>query len=107
MPIVNLEEPKISLVAIAGTPTIRSMRLVGSIMGEQMVILVDSDSSHNFIDLALIPKLKLPVDSSINLRVKVANGQCLKSGRLCRTMNLKLQGTLFQPSLCLLDIYWL
>lgn len=35
------EELEISLAAIAGTPTVRTMRLVGSILGEQVVILVD------------------------------------------------------------------
>lgn len=103
-PLDSVEEPEISLAVIAGTPTVRPMRLTRSIMGEQLVILVDLGSSHNFIDSTLIPKWKLRVDSSITLRVKVANGQCLKGGGLYKIVKLKVQATLFQPSLHLLDL---
>lgn len=44
------------------------------------------------------------MDSTIKLRVKVANGQSLKSEGLCRVVKLKVQGTLLQPSLYLLDL---
>lgn len=103
VPIDKPEELKIFLAAITGTPTVRTRQLVRNIMGEQVVTFVDSSSSHNFINSTLISKLQLPVDYSINLKVKVANGQSLSSEGMCRTMKMKVQGTLLQPPLHLLD----
>ncbi|XP_042952144.1 uncharacterized protein K02A2.6-like [Carya illinoinensis] len=100
----KVEVPEISLAAIAGTPTVSTMRLVGSIKGEKLVILVDSGSSYNFIDSTLIPKLKLVVDPSVALSVKVANGQCLSSAGMCNAVKVKMQGTSFKTSLYLLDL---
>ncbi|KAF5481507.1 hypothetical protein F2P56_002149 [Juglans regia] len=100
----NNEQPEISLAAIAGTPTSKTMRVVGSILGEQVIILLDSGSSHNFIDIAVASRLKLPVDYSVNLRVRVANGQGLSSEGICRSAPLKVQGNLLNPPLHLLDL---
>ncbi|KAF5471083.1 hypothetical protein F2P56_011555 [Juglans regia] len=97
-------ELEISLAAIAGTPTVRTMRLIGSINGEQVVILLDSGSSHNFIDSTMASKLKLPVDYLVNLKVRVANGEGLNSEGLCRSVKLKVQGNLLQLPLHLLDL---
>ncbi|KAF5454428.1 hypothetical protein F2P56_024094 [Juglans regia] len=98
------DELEISLAAIAGTPTMRTMRLVGRIKGEQVVILLDSGSSHNFIDTSLASKLQLPVDYLVNLKVRVANGQGLNSEGLCRTVQLKVQGNVLQLPLHLLEL---
>ncbi|KAF5459088.1 hypothetical protein F2P56_023075 [Juglans regia] len=78
--------------------------LVGSIKGEQVVILLDSGSSHNFIDTALASKLQLPVDYLVNLKVRVANGQGLNNEGLCRTVQLKVQGNVLQLPLHLLEL---
>lgn len=69
-----------------------------------MVILVDLRSIHNFLDSSLVPRLKLPVDTSMNLYFKVSNGQCIKSGGHCKAVNLKVQGTKFLPSFYMLEL---
>ncbi|XP_035541674.1 uncharacterized protein LOC118344675 [Juglans regia] len=100
----SVEAPEISLAAITGTPTMSTMRLLGTLMGEPVVILVDSRSSHNFVESTLITKLKLPIDASSNLNVRVANGQSLRSGGACNEVRLKVQGIVFPPSLHLLNL---
>ncbi|XP_035543565.1 uncharacterized protein LOC118347658 [Juglans regia] len=99
----SVEAPEISLAAITGTPTMSTMCLLGTLMGEPVVILVDSRSSHNFVESTLITRLKLPIDASSNLNVRVANGQSLRSGGVCKEVRLKVQGMVFQPSLHLLN----
>jgi hypothetical protein len=44
------ELPKISLNAIAGTPNPRTMQILGVLRYHQLVILIDSGSTHNFVD---------------------------------------------------------
>ncbi|XP_035542078.1 uncharacterized protein K02A2.6-like [Juglans regia] len=100
----NVEAPEISVATITGTPTMSTMRLMGTLMGEPVVIQVDLGSSHNFVESTLITKLKLPIDASSNLNVRVANGQSLRSDGVCKEVRLKVQGIVFQPSFHLLNL---
>jgi hypothetical protein len=44
------EESEISLNAIIGTPTPKTMRIVGWVKGQQVIVLIDLGSTHNFLD---------------------------------------------------------
>lgn len=50
--------PVISLNAFIGTSTLNTMRVLGRIQGQQVKVLIDSGSSHNFLNSGLIRKLK-------------------------------------------------
>jgi len=53
-----LEEfPEISLNAITGTPSPKTMRIVGFFRLHQVIILIDSGSTHNFVDAKLAATL--------------------------------------------------
>ena len=70
VPLETVEkEPEISLNAISGTPGNNTMRLLGRIGQAQVVILIDSGSTHNFIDTSVTEKAKLEVDTTQQLKV--------------------------------------
>lgn len=46
-------EAEITLYALVGSPTPGTMRVKGKIIRECLIILLDSSSSHNFIDAAI------------------------------------------------------
>jgi hypothetical protein len=46
----NDSKLEISLQAITGSAYPKTMRVLGSINGQQLVILIDSGSTHNFLD---------------------------------------------------------
>ena len=50
------------------------MRVLGQIRGHWVVILLDTGSSHNFLDFTLVQTLSLPLDTIRILEVRVANG---------------------------------
>ena len=50
------------------------------------MILIDSGSTHNFIDAALVSKLHIHVDTSQILEVKVANGAVIKTQGVCKAV---------------------
>jgi hypothetical protein len=53
-----LEEfPEISLNAITGTPSLKTMRIVGVIRFHRVIALIDSGSTHNFVDTKLAASL--------------------------------------------------
>ena len=68
------------------------MRVMGRIKHRSVVILIDSGSTHNFIDAALVSHLHINVDTSQVLEVKVANGDLIKTQGVCQEVPILLQG---------------
>lgn len=64
----------ISLHAIAGEPSPKTMRLVGKIGTCSVIVLVDTGSTHSFIDVNVARRANLPVEEG-HLAVQVANGK--------------------------------
>lgn len=91
----NEDNPNISLHAITGPGTSRTMRVSGSLHNQELVILIDSGSTHNFVDPVVVQKAKLLVDSSHTLAVTVANGDKVKSEGKLYNLKLRLQGHTF------------
>ncbi|XP_075633404.1 uncharacterized protein LOC142605861 [Castanea sativa] len=86
------ESAEITLYALSGNPTSGTMRVMGRIKHRFFVILIDSGSTHNFIDVALVSHLHINVDTSQVLEVKVANGDLIKTQGVCEKVPIFLQG---------------
>jgi hypothetical protein len=69
------QEPEISLNAITGTPNPKTMRMIGVIKGQQVTILIDSGSTHNFVDEQVAKLIGLKSTSKNVIKVRIANGQ--------------------------------
>jgi len=67
--------------AISGQVTPKTLKLFGSVQGHEVVILVDSGSTHTFISTALASKLHGSTSVSAPVTIQVANGQQL----VCQT----------------------
>ena len=89
------EEVEITLYAITGTPTPGTMRVKGRVNGDRLVILIDTGSTHNFVDASWISSLQLRVDVTKVLEVKVANGEIVKTQGLCSEVPVIVQGVKF------------
>ena len=73
----------ISIHALVGTEGPHTMRLRGKIKNQTVVILVDSRSTHNFLDQNTAKKLNCSVQVIHGLTVIVANGDMLRTQGLC------------------------
>lgn len=87
-----VEEAEITLYVLSGTPTSGTMRVKGKVRGKSVVILMDSGSTHNFVDPSLFSQLHIHVDGSQILEVKVANGEVVRTHGLCKDVHIDLQG---------------
>ncbi|KAA8519438.1 hypothetical protein F0562_013687 [Nyssa sinensis] len=102
-------EPEITLHALTGWTAPRTMRMTATMGSLEVVVLIDSGSTHNFISDCLASMLRLPVVPTEIFNVRVANGERLKcQGRFDKVM-VNLQGiefylTLFSLSLSGLDL---
>ncbi|KAA8549923.1 hypothetical protein F0562_001607 [Nyssa sinensis] len=80
----------ISLHAIAGAPSPKTMRLVGKIGTCSVIVLIDTGSTHSFIDVNVARRAKLPMEEG-HLAVQVANGDTLPCFGCCKAVLLKMQ----------------
>ena len=75
--VIELEEQddkaEITLYALVGNPSPNTMRVKSKIKDQEVMSLLDSGSTHNFLDTAMAMKLQLQINTSKILEVKVAN----------------------------------
>ena len=60
--------------------------------GRLLTILIDSQSTHNFLSEGMVDRLKLPSCKVGRFDVTVANGEKLMSGGRCQGVQLEMQG---------------
>ncbi|XP_042988692.1 uncharacterized protein LOC122316222 [Carya illinoinensis] len=88
------EELEVSIHAISGCINSNAMKLLGKIGSYSCEILVDSGSTHNFLDPLVVKAAKLKVMEDRNLQVKVANGTKIVTQGRCEE-TIRVQGTKF------------
>jgi hypothetical protein len=98
------EEPEISLNAITGTHNPKTMRIIGVLRNQQVVILIDSSSTHNFVDAKLAEVLGIISTSGDAIKVRIANGQIISSPGKNQNLTLKMQGNLYKMDLYILPL---
>ncbi|VFQ63810.1 unnamed protein product [Cuscuta campestris] len=94
-----------SLHSLAGSPSPRALKLVGSVNTHEVNVLLDSGSTHNFVHPSVAERLALVLHPVPPFRVYVGNGDSLRCAYSCPRTPLLLQGTLFEVDLYLLEIH--
>jgi hypothetical protein len=93
------EKLGISLHALTGIDIADTLKLKVSINGVALIALVDSGSTHTFIQDAIVPRLGLHVTPTAGLPVKVANGEKVLSGAsVLKPHSLSAKRILPQPA---------
>lgn len=95
---------KITLYALVGNPSSHTIRVKGRIKNQEVVSLIDSGSTHNFLDAAELPALQLQLDTSQILEVKVADGSIIKTLGVCHGVTIFVQGYKFVADLNVLHL---
>ena len=98
---VQEHEPKleITLHALTGWTAPKTMRVTAKMGPHEVMVLIDSGSTHNFISNRLANKLRLPVIPTETFPVWVANGERLKCQGRYDKVRVELQGTEFYLTL--------
>ena len=89
------EEPIISLHALTGSPNPQTMHVRGSLGKVGVTVLMDSGSTHSFINPKVVHRLKLIPKQTGRMQVTVANGEKLICTGLCAGLLIWLQGEPF------------
>lgn len=78
---------EIFINALSGSLKSKTIRIPGQIKRKKVSILIDSGSTHNFIDEKLVWELRCKVEVTLAVTVTVANGDKLCSSATCNPLN--------------------
>ncbi|KAJ4817704.1 polyprotein [Rhynchospora pubera] len=81
--------------------TLKYKGLIGPI---PICALVDSGSTHSFINPSIVQQLALPTSVTIPLSIKIADGSKLNTDTVCEDLAFQLQGIEFCGNLRVLEI---
>ena len=90
----------ISLHAYSGTAAPKTLRVNGIVKKTTVRILIDTGSTHNFIDKRLLRKIGLETEPTEGFDVTIGDGTTLRVDFICGGVELKVQGETFT-----LDLY--
>ena len=102
----ELEEEKaeITLCALLGRTSPSTIRSMAILNGQKTIVLLDTGSTHNFLDETLAKGLKLQTNVESNFGVRVADGQVIRTLGECKEMKFKMQGLYLKLTFNLLDL---
>ena len=86
------KEPELSLHAMDGSASPKTLRLLGQVKRKPVSILLDTRSTHNFIDSSAVQRTGLMVTLEPSFTVKVVGDEKLYSESLCKEVHIKCQG---------------
>lgn len=91
------DNPLISIHAISGSTKKRfsTIRVTGRVGRKALHILIDSGSTHNFLDIQLAKKLGLQLTRVKSVMVDVADGNRLECDAMCKGLKWMLRGSTF------------
>ncbi|GJS11152.1 putative mitochondrial protein [Tanacetum coccineum] len=89
---IQLEMVEVSANSMWGFTAPHTMKLQGKLGKREVVVLIDSGATHNFLSVELVSILGLRVDGKNETRVRLGNGKFDKSSGLCRSLVLHLLG---------------
>lgn len=98
------EEITLSLHALLGTTGMHTLQLHGLVKKQKVLMLVDSGSTSNFIDLSLAKSLGLELLPIKRLQVAVADGFTLPVQFMCKKVCWSAQGAKFCTDLLAMPI---
>ena len=68
------------------------MRIHGHIKKKVVAIIIDSASTHNFLDLVVAKRIRCSIQTTNPMKVVVANGTKITRDAICRQLTWNMQG---------------
>ena len=96
--------PHISLNALEGTVGFHTMKVTGRTGKQTLHILVDSGSTHNFLNSFVALKLQSELTTITPITVQAANGGKMSCESVCRGLKWKIQGVSFEADVFIMDL---
>lgn len=99
----STEMMEVSLYSFFGLSSPSTTKLRGKIGKTNVVVLIDSGATHNFISPEIVKKTRLPTSTSGKFTVLVGTGITVNGSTVCRTVELQLQSVLVTTDFIVLE----
>ena len=83
---------EVSLNSVLGLTSPKTFKMKGSVLGHDVVVMVDPGATHNFISLSTVEKIGIPVVSTKEFGVTLGTGDPVKGFGECKDVLLVVQG---------------
>ncbi|XP_056698524.1 uncharacterized protein [Spinacia oleracea] len=100
----EVSEPQISMSALSGSQGFSTMRVRGMVKGKPVQILIDSGSTHNFVDLNIAQKLGCILETIPPQAITVADGNHLACQHICKNFTWTIQDITFEADVLLIPL---
>lgn len=84
------ESVELSVNSMVGLTPSRTMKVRAHVGAQEVIVLVDSSASHNFISTELVRKLSLPLTNTANYGVLMGTGLSAHGKGICKGVVLTL-----------------
>ncbi|KAA8524512.1 hypothetical protein F0562_010935 [Nyssa sinensis] len=98
------EELQISVHALSGSLSYKTMRIKGKVKKNMVIILIDSGSTHNFLDPVMAKRTGASIQFTNPLAVVVADATKLQSKAMVKDFQWVMQGITFTTDMRLLPL---
>ena len=98
------KKKEIELNTITGLTSKGTMKLRGEIEGREVVVLIDSGATHNFVHYKIIEEMKIPSEADTTFAATIGDGTCCKGRGLCKRLEVKLQGITVVADFLLIEL---
>lgn len=88
----------LSMNSIVGFIENKTVQLKGKIYDNEVLILIDSRASCNFISTGLVETLQISVDSRNKFEVQVGDGYLVRGVGVCHNVVVEMQGIRVQQT---------
>jgi len=68
------EEKEVDISTLSGTPRFHTFRVIGVLLGEGIIALIDGGETHNFIDASWITKRQMATEDFEGFSVAMDDG---------------------------------
>jgi hypothetical protein len=82
----------------------QTMKVIGYVKKKPLQILIDSRSTHNFLDLTVRKQVGSRLIHTQPLQVSVADGSKISSSNICKELVWKIQDVNFQADVMVLPL---
>ena len=94
----------LSFNSFVGIDSPRTTKLKGRVNQKEVIVMIDSGASHNFVSTEVVTRLQLKVTVDKKQEVLLGNGVTIRALGVCKAVPIQLQSAEFISDFIVLEL---